>query len=753
MIPMRAFKNKSRFMLLILAGLLALPAAAFAQPAQQLTSEQVNAAIAKAVAWLRQKQRADGTWPGLGHEGGVTALCTLALLNAGADANDPAVAKGIARLHKIPNHATYTTSLKCQVYAAADPKKYAAQLKAAAEHLINTQRANGMWGYSKSRGRGDNSNAQFALLGLHQAANAGVKVPKRVWQRSSKHFINGQNRDGGWGYMSRGEKSYGSMTAAGIASLYICGQSLAVGRDRTFQDGAYPGCGKYSRNVVLAKGLKWMTKKFSVKRNPNRGSWYYYYLYGLERVGMISGRHAFGSHDWYREGAAELISRQNAAGHWGRGRQMYQTAFAVLFLAKGNRPVLIQKVQWPGHWNRNIHDLKNLTAFIGDKLGKQTTWQTTSLSLPLKELRLSPILLITGHEFPKFTPAEVEKLKAFIEDAGGTILFEACCGSKEFAAGFRAFAKTTWPLHPLRPLQKDHVVFSSVYRIEDTYGLEGLGGGCRTSVFFSPKALSCLWELQTVPKFSNLAFRLGTNLAAYATGKEQLPDRLAVINLPSRDKKATGKRTSEVPRGAIRIARLIHDGDYNADPHAMIRLAELLAKKANIDVVAKSRHLRPSDKSIYEYPVVFMNGHYKFKFSPEDIKGLRAYLKKGGVLIADPCCGRVKFDKSFREMVKTLFPNRKFTLLPKDHPIYTGKTGITLGEVKYRRILAEELKQRGTTRPPIEVLRIDGRAAIIYSKYDWCCALEGDNPFSCRGYIDEDGKKLAMAIFLYAVNY
>jgi hypothetical protein len=42
---------------------------------------------------------------------------------------------------------------------------------------------------------------------------------------------------------------------------------------------------------------------------------------------------------------------------------------------------------------------------------------------------------------------------------------------------------------------------------------------------------------------------------------------------------------------------------------------------------------------------------------------------------------------------------------------------------------------------------------ILYSRYDFTCALEGDNPFSCRGYVDEDGRNLALNIFLYAIGY
>ena len=39
------------------------------------------------------------------------------------------------------------------------------------------------------------------------------------------------------------------------------------------------------------------------------------------------------------------------------------------------------------------------------------------------------------------------------------------------------------------------------------------------------------------------------------------------------------------------------------------------------------------------------------------------------------------------------------------------------------------------------------------ARCDWSCALEGDKPFSCRGYIDEDGQNLALNLVLYAIGY
>ena len=719
-------------------------------PPGEVTSEQVKNAISKAIAFIKRNQKPDGSYPATETRiDGVTALCALALLHAGVDKNDPAVEKAIAFLINDVNDNVYTASLKCQVFALADPVKYKKNLQASAKYLMGAQRKNGSWGYTASGTQSDNSNTQFAMLGLYEAGKAGVEIHPRIWRRSVKHYLRVQTRNGSWGYKGSTSKGYGSMTAAAIASLHIGGHSLNLTGKPHFENGRSDNCGKYSQHKKVAKGIEWMIKNFSVTTNPKSGAWYYYYMYALERTGMITGMRSIGKNDWYRMGAKMLVHKQKKDGSW---NSLINTSFALLFLAKGNRPVLIQKLQWKGDWNRNNHDLENLTGFIGNSLGKPTTWQTASLDQSLKDLRQSPILFITGHDFPNFSDKEIDKLKKYVDQAGGTIIFEACCGSQAYQKKFKAFCKKAWPEQQLRKLQPDHPVFYCLHKLNKTYDLMGLGHGCRTGIFYSPNALSCLWELKNVPVHSEFAFKLGANICAYATGKDQLRSKLEIVQLPPAQAQKD-KRVALVPRGAIQIARLIHTGDYNTDPYAMINLALLLKKTARIEVVARSKHVNPQDKSLYEYPVVFMTGHNNFTYTPAQIKALARYLKKGGFLMASNCCGRQYFDQSFRKMVAQLFPDAKFEKLPANHPIYTGKTGIDLGEVKYRPALAKMLNARGTKKPILEAVKYKGRTVIIYSKYDYCCGLEGDRPFSCKGYSDKSAHKLAMSIFLFGLNF
>ncbi|MBA4191879.1 MAG: hypothetical protein C0467_28195 [Planctomycetaceae bacterium] len=84
------------------------------------------------------------------------------------------------------------------------------------------------------------------------------------------------------------------------------------------------GKGKAGRNRVLAgNGL---------------GDRDYYFLWSLERVGVVYGLEKIGDTNWYDLGADELVAAQNPGGAWGKGARndVVDTSFALLFLSRSN---------------------------------------------------------------------------------------------------------------------------------------------------------------------------------------------------------------------------------------------------------------------------------------------------------------------------------------------------------------------------------------------------------------------------------
>ncbi|MHC4713859.1 MAG: hypothetical protein ACYTAN_11405, partial [Planctomycetota bacterium] len=62
---------------------------------------------------------------------------------------------------------------------SVDPATYIRGIAAARDYLAAAQNIRGMWSYTKGnplRTVGDNSNTQFAVLGLHSAMSVGLEV-------------------------------------------------------------------------------------------------------------------------------------------------------------------------------------------------------------------------------------------------------------------------------------------------------------------------------------------------------------------------------------------------------------------------------------------------------------------------------------------------------------------------------------------------------------------------------------------------
>ncbi|MEZ6188323.1 MAG: hypothetical protein R3F62_25395 [Planctomycetota bacterium] len=321
---------------------------------------------------------------------GAAALEAFALLRSGTHPQHPAVTQRFALFEAQDVGKTYDLALGIMAYEAASLERLAPAggsgsrpryarkqlggqarrgIQALAQRLLAGQGEHG-WGYdcphpgSRSRApsyqRCDNSNTQFAVLGLHAAQRCGVEVPRQAWERVLRHFVEDavppsageplalswtderppflappedaeatRSRRGpgsetserrGWGYGGRqGERL--SMTCAGLSSLAIAAHALeergALG-ERDAEE---------ARRLVLA-GLRQVPRRLSEDGLLSQG-WGYYTVYSLEKAMDVCGVQALNAVDWWRVAASGLVARQKPAGGWGQGTD---TAFALLVL-------------------------------------------------------------------------------------------------------------------------------------------------------------------------------------------------------------------------------------------------------------------------------------------------------------------------------------------------------------------------------------------------------------------------------------
>jgi hypothetical protein len=723
-----------------------------------VTGEAVEQAIQSGVRFLKGRQRPDGSWPEVGgHITGTTSLVTLALLTAGEKPSSPTMNGALGYLRKFtPDqlNSTYAIGLQTMVFANAEPEVDRLRILANVEWLEHSQlKLAGNWTYSAPGfGVGDNSNSQYALLGLNAAAEAGVIVSPQVWTRARNYYELTQLRDGGWGYTLTQKQSTSSMTCAGLSGLIITGCRRFESLER-LQDETVRGCGKGGLNVHVARAVDWLASHFQVRQNFGNGTtWKYYYLYGLERAGRLTGVRFFGRNDWYREGAQELVQIQSRTlGCWrgaGAENEIIATSFALLFLAKGRAPVLINKLYHlpPGDWDNDPDDVRNLVGVVSRDWQNLLTWQVVDPNVAsVQDLLQAPIVFFNGHRAPEFSARATQNLRDYVEQ-GGVIIGEACCGSREFDQGFRRLIKQIFPEdeYQLRRLAADHPIWRAKHLLNPSlHPLWGIEHGCRTVVIYSPDDLSCFWNLcERSPASTRVlrSIKIGQNVIDYVTGRALPADKLAVRDLHE-------IRMDSPKRGALRIAKLMHGGDWNIAPQAIPNLMDALRKPPfNFDVVITQKDLLPRDSNLVYYPLIYIHGRGELSFAREDIEALRRHLEPGGgTLFADAACGSPAFDAAFRRFVSLLLPSNPLVKIPRNDPLFTKQVGFDLGDVQYT-------KAAGGARdfPQLEGISLNGHWAVIYSKFDIGCALERHNGIECKGYNHESAVRIAANIVIYS---
>ena len=127
-----------------------------AQPVQPLTAKSVRTAIDGGIKYLLAEQNPNGSWsPYPRQPGGVTALCTLALLNSGVEPNNAEIKRALSFLRKIELNKlsqTYNVSLQTMALCAGEPRDDLAKIQKNVNWLESIQQPEGQWSYGASGG-------------------------------------------------------------------------------------------------------------------------------------------------------------------------------------------------------------------------------------------------------------------------------------------------------------------------------------------------------------------------------------------------------------------------------------------------------------------------------------------------------------------------------------------------------------------------------------------------------------------------
>lgn len=408
-------------------------------------------------------------------------------------------------------------------------------------------------------------------------------------------------------------------------------------------------------------------------------------------------------------------------------------------------------------WMTDPADIMTLLTWTNDKLGinyRAIDAEFEHFSFDPREL---PALLFAGHNKFTLTDEVRQSLGRYVMD-GGTIVGDACCGWTDFAESFRREMEAVFPGRALRKMAPEEPVYSAYYKLGaftykkgdgSTYDaepcLEGIDFGCRTGVIFSPCDMTCGWDGHEHPRGTRIvidqARQVGANLVTYILGSYQLGRFLSTQKVYF--------QSSAPSRDDFVFAQVVHEGDWDPDPSAVHNLLKHAKDNSTLEVKFKRENVELKDPKAATYPLLYMTGHREFHWGEQELGRLQRYLKAGGILLADACCGRMSFDMAFRREIARAFPENKLEKIPLEHPIYHSHYDIR--QVDYTPRVREDFGAFDT--PELEGVTIDGRLAVIYSKFDLGNGWEQFPHAYSYGLKDESALQIGTNVIVYAITH
>ncbi len=372
------------------AKVAAIPKTVRVSPEDQ---RKIDNAIANGVWFLKEHLSPNGGWgdnlDGLsGLSVGFASLPGLTLLECGVPANDPAV-QNAAKLVRAEasilgqnGRATYQLALAILFLDRLGENQDEALIQYLALCLIGGQRATGGWTYTcpeldkketppmlallaepkrtlkdwhKAAVKGqpfaagdwDNSNTQFAVLALWVAQRHQVSIDKPI-ALVEKHFrttqLHGQggaaigdptgnnaNLDGSWRYNTNINSSpWPSMTCSGLLGLAIAHGVTKDPKEKKQKPLDDPN---------IKAGLAMLARE--IDRPDEKRMTDLYFLWSLQRVGVLYDLELIDGKDWYTGGYKKILPMQKNDGSWTEGcyygnHSVLNTCFALLFLKRAN---------------------------------------------------------------------------------------------------------------------------------------------------------------------------------------------------------------------------------------------------------------------------------------------------------------------------------------------------------------------------------------------------------------------------------
>ena len=198
-------------------------------------------------------------------------------------------------------------------------------------------------------------------------------------------------------------------------------------------------------------------------------------------------------------------------------------------------------------------------------------------------------------------------------------------------------------------------------------------------------------------------------------------------------------------------------------PDSDLNLSYRLQQMTSMKVDPDGRILTLTDPRLVDFPWIYIVEPGGLGFRDDEIVALRKYLLNGGFLMFDDFWGEAAWANVEREM-KRVFPDRSFSELPLEHPLYSCVFQIKAkGQVPNIR-LGEESQYDGRTweRPDAQtvhhrVLLDDKGRMMVFAAHNtdngdgW--EREGEAEYYFKNFSEKISYPLGINVVFYAMTH
>ncbi len=437
------------------------------------------------------------------------------------------------------------------------------------------------------------------------------------------------------------------------------------------------------------------------------------------------------------------------------------SAFAALFPADAQAQSGKDLYGADVYWNATPNDVNNLLKQMKQQVDANFQMDVRTLAQISPDPEKNPVLYRSGHYNFAYTPAEREKLRNYLL-SGGMIIYNTGLGSAPFYNSVVRELKLMFPEQPIQRITPDHPIFHSHYDVDrvqytkavaasgykgDEPWFDAVEVNCRVVALVSRWCMAVGWQGGEVKEEwqaykPESAFRLGVNILTYASSMRAWAKN-AAQSMKFVDKLQAYSDT-------VSFAQVVYDGVWKTRHAGLSVMLQTFNARTGIPVKFGLKELRLTDAAIFNSPVIYMTGHEQFDLSKEEKAALKRYIENGGMLFAEACCGRKGFDASFREIMRSVLPDKPLARIPVTSNIFKEPNNITA--VGVTPALMQESGQ-ARTEPQLLGIEINGNYGVIYSPFGLAGGWEMSQSPYARGVNDVSAIQMGQNILMYSVTH